>query len=70
MTDMRTVVSDLQVQYQETMDRAEQIESAITSLQKICPHKYEDGSDAFEYQGHDSHKDYYECALCQKKERY
>ncbi len=33
-------------------------------LQSKCTHKYPDGSDAFEYEGRDSHYNYYKCQLC------
>jgi len=38
--------------------------TAVLSEQKKCNHKYTDGSDAFEYEGHDSHHDYYVCKIC------
>ena len=39
----------------------------IIKLQEECNHKHSDGSDAFEYEGHDSHKDYYICTICGKE---
>ena len=38
--------------------------SAIESVRKKCDHKYSNGTDALEYEGHDSHHDYYVCKIC------
>ena len=38
--------------------------NAIESFQNVCEHKKQDGSDAMEYYGHDSHKLYFRCSIC------
>lgn len=42
---------------------------ALCDLEKfynepICTHTHPDGSDAWGYEGHDSHKTYYKCTIC------
>ena len=36
----------------------------IDELQKKCNHTLENGKSAYEYEGHDSHYDYYICTIC------
>jgi rubrerythrin len=40
------------------------LQRVVNEIQQKCSHKREDGSDAFEYEGHDSHRDYYVCEIC------
>lgn len=44
--------------------------NAIESFQNVCEHKKQDGSDAMEYYGHDSHKSHYRCSICGYEDRY
>lgn len=37
---------------------------AVQALQKVCPHKLEDGRSAFYDTGNDSHYDYETCKIC------
>jgi hypothetical protein len=43
-------------------ERVKDIEAAVRSLQKICPHKFVDD-------GRDSHHTYQVCAVCGHEER-
>jgi len=38
--------------------------TSIRLEQEKCDHKYSDGTNALEYEGHDSHHDYYVCKIC------
>lgn len=42
---------------------------AISALQKVCNHKKPDGSDAYTYNGHDSHYNYEKCTICGHEEK-
>lgn len=39
-------------------------------IEPECNHKLADGTSAWVYEGHDSHKDYYVCAICGESDSY
>ncbi len=61
---MKDTIKELNRRYQIIAAELKDINDAIESLQKVCTHKTEDGKDAYEHEGHDSHKDYYVCSIC------
>ena len=65
---MKTQIDKLNKERDQLMERVKKIDNAIKALIEVCEHKNEDGSDAMEYCGHDSHKDHYECKICGKME--
>ena len=46
------------------------IRLAIDAIQGVCTHTLPNGEDAMLYEGHDSHKDYYQCSICHKGMSY
>ena len=46
------------------------ISSAINAIQSVCTHTLPNGETAMVYEGHDSHKDYYQCSICHKGDSY
>jgi anthranilate/para-aminobenzoate synthase component I len=48
----------------ELQERIDVIDNAIEAFQKVCKHKHSDGKSSMEYEGSDSHKDWYVCTLC------
>lgn len=61
---MRAVFDDLRGKQKELEKELEKITKAINALKDLCKHTLEDGKDAYEYKGHDSHYDYNECTIC------
>jgi hypothetical protein len=59
-------LSKFQTQRKQHLDRIKKIDKLIDSMQDVCEHTLPNGKTAFEYEGHDSHKDYYICVLCGK----
>ena len=42
------------------------VHDRIDVIQDECSHKYEDGKSALDYEGSDSHYDWYICEICRK----
>lgn len=61
---MNTLIKELEEEKKYLKDRVDLIEKTIENLQNLCDHKLDDGSDAYEYEGHDSHYDYHKCSKC------
>ena len=61
---MKKIIQNLETERQTLKDRIDVINNAIEAFQKVCKHTNEDGSNAMEYEGHDSHKNYYKCTIC------
>ena len=61
---MKELIDDLKSKRIDAENLVKNYNDAIKSLQKVCSHKNKDGSDAYEYDGHDSHNDYYKCSIC------
>jgi hypothetical protein len=66
---MEEIIKKLQSEKESLINRVRKIDKFIVSFMDICPHKNEDGSDAMQHEGNDSHKDYYKCRICGKTER-
>jgi hypothetical protein len=47
-----------------TLKEIESIEYSIEQIQKICPHKNDDGTSALKFKHSDSHRHYYQCRIC------
>ena len=67
---MKEQIQKLKNERDKIMDRVRKIDTAITSLQQVCNHKYEDGTSAMKCIGHDSHDDHYECQICGEMDYY
>lgn len=61
---MKKIIQELNQRETELRTELGNIEKAIRALQTVCEHKKKDGEDAFEYEGHDSHNDFYKCTEC------
>lgn len=61
---MKETIKELEKEKQVLVSRIKDIDNAIESFRKVCKHIDADGQDMFEYEGHDSHNDYYVCAIC------
>lgn len=68
--ETKVVVSELKKQRDYHKEEADKLQKTIKQLQEVCTHKLEDGSDAMEWYGNDSHKDYYRCTICGKEDWY
>ena len=71
ISDVKTIIDNfhkkienLNEKIESTTNKIKQYKIAIKAFQDICEHKYEDGSDAFEVIGYDSHKNHYKCEIC------
>ena len=64
---MKTQLDKLNKERDQLMERVKKIDNAIKAFREVCEHKNEDGSDAMEYIGHDSHQNHYVCKICGKK---
>ena len=64
---MKTQIDKLNKERDQLMERVKKIDNAIEAFREVCDHKNEDGSDAMEYIGHDSHQSHYVCKICGKK---
>ena len=61
---MEKVIKDLEKEKEDLRKRISDIDEFIKSFQKVCKHKKDDGTSTLEYDGHDSHHDYYKCTIC------
>jgi len=61
---MKATIDKLYAELDEALKRADALRTAIATLQKVCEHKTETGSDAMIRYGYDSHYTYYKCAIC------
>ena len=61
---MKETIKRLEKEEVLAREKLDKIRNAITALQDVCEHKLEDGSDAYEVEGNDSHKTYYKCKIC------
>jgi len=61
---MKAVIEDLNRKQEQLKKELQKIDVAIEALQDVCTHTLEDGTDAYECEGHDSHKDYFVCSIC------
>lgn len=64
---MKTQLDKLNKERDQLMERVRKIDNVIKAFREVCEHKNEDGSDAMEYIGHDSHQNHYVCKICGKK---
>jgi hypothetical protein len=55
--DIKNAIDSLNKRKSELDKELAKVKNAIDALQKICKHN-------MEYEGHDSHKDYYVCTYC------
>lgn len=60
----------LKSKHNELNEQIKGFSKAIEGFQSVCTHKNEDGESAMRYSGHDSHKTYYECAICGYEDDY
>lgn len=61
---MNTEISKFLDEKKTLKSRIDKIDKLIDAFQAVCTHTKEDGSDAMEYEGHDSHYDYEKCTIC------
>lgn len=61
---MKEAITNLRTRFDEIMDEAHLISQALQALVKLCPHTHPDGTTALKPIGHDSHKDYAKCEIC------
>ena len=61
---MKETIKKLKNEKLILLDRVKLINNAIEAFQNVCNHKKEDGSDSMEYEGNNSHKNYYKCTIC------
>lgn len=54
---MKETFKKLEKGYKDASEECRKFREAIEALQEVCEHDYKDD-------GHDSHKDYYKCAIC------
>jgi hypothetical protein len=47
-----------------TLEEIKSIEHSIKEIQKICRHKFDDGTTALKFLNSDSHRHYYRCHIC------
>ena len=52
-----SLVVELEIDIKESCKTRDKIEKEIKKIQDICSHNWE-------YEGHDSHNDYYKCTKC------
>lgn len=67
---MKDAITKLEKERTVLQIRIDKINDAICAMQDVCTHKYEDGRDAFDCIGNDSHKDHYKCSICGKTDSY
>ena len=60
----RKQIEEFNVEIKKTKKKINKYNNAIEALQDICDHKNEDGTDALECIGNDSHKNHYKCTIC------
>ncbi len=61
---MKELIQDLEQKKADAQNLVNDYTKAILTLKKVCTHRNKDGSDAFEYEGHDSHNNYEKCSIC------
>lgn len=61
---LKETVTSLEHQKVELETALRSIRTAIESLQSVCDHKNDDGTEAISLTGHDSHRDRYKCSIC------
>lgn len=64
---MKEVIENLEKTISECKRKIELCKQGISSLQQICEHTNDDGSEAYMLVGNDSHYKYYECSICKKR---
>jgi len=62
--EIQSVIQELERKKKYHQEEVDKLRKAIDALQKTCPHKWDDGTKAYEYEGHDSHKTWYKCKIC------
>ena len=60
-------IEQLRSEEQQLNNRLAKIRKAIEAIQDVCTHE-KGGKSTMDYDGHDSHNDYYKCTLCGKEE--
>ena len=61
---MKKQIKKLETERNELEERLTKVKTAIQALQDVCTHRLEDGKSAYEYSGHNSHKNYHTCSIC------
>ena len=54
---MKDTIERLKKEKEQLQSRITKIDKAINAFQDVCVHNWE-------YEGHDSHKDYEKCTIC------
>lgn len=62
---MKETMNNLKLERDKITDRLTKIDKAIKSFQNVCTHKNNKGESTMIYEGHDSHKNYYKCSICE-----
>jgi hypothetical protein len=65
----RSMISDIRKMYHKTEEDRQLVIDAISALQKVCTHTNPDGSNAYHYNGNDSHYSYEKCDICGKEQK-
>jgi hypothetical protein len=60
----RKMIEDVRQMYHKAEEHRQLVIDAISALQKLCDHKYQDGKSAFRDSGNDSHYSYKKCEIC------
>jgi hypothetical protein len=66
--NMQNVISKLVKQKEGLQNELKLVSTAIESLQKVCPHQDGDGFSTMDSEGHGSHKEYFKCTICGKRD--
>lgn len=61
---MKETIKNLQKEREQLSERMSKIDKAIFSLQQVCEHLNQDGTNAMEYKGSTSHTDEFQCVIC------
>lgn len=61
---MKKQIEKFYTQRDLLLERVGKLDKAIEAFQNVCEHKHEDGSDALEHTGNDSHHTWYKCTIC------
>jgi hypothetical protein len=64
----RSMIDDLRTISHKAEEDRQLVIDAISALQKVCTHTNPDGSNAYRYNGHDSHYSYEKCDFCGKEQ--
>jgi hypothetical protein len=59
---MQEVFQTLSKKREHLRGELRKVEKAIEAIQAVCEHN-------MKYEGHDSHKDYYRCTICECEDR-